>query len=126
MDFYLNHKRIRSDNRNENVFYQNKHFSQKEIFIDGIWKCCFDKNLFQQGGSFEQKIKDYRNNIPIGLSLKIINESLFQIKLSIGKEKLYKKMELNLIDSDEKNYSVDLSIDLKNVISEKYSFQQNY
>ena len=126
MDFYLNHKRIRSDNRNENVFYQNKHFSQKEIFIDGIWKCCFDKNLFQQGGSFEQKIKDYRNNIPIGLSLKIINESLFQIKLSIGKEKMYKKMELNLIDSDEKNYSVDLSIDLKNVISEKYSFQQNY
>ncbi len=126
MDFYLNHKRIRNDNRNKNEFYQNKPFSHKEIFVDGIWKCCFDKNFFQQGGSFEQKFKDYRNHIPIGLALKIINESLFQIKLSIGKEKIYKKIEQNSSDSEEKNYSVDLSIDLKNVISEKYSFQQNY
>ena len=126
MDFYLNHKRIRNDNRNKNEFFQNKPFLQKEILVDGIWKCCFDKNLYQQGGAFEQRFRDYKNQIPIGLGLKIINESLLQIKLSIGKEKMYKKIEQNSIDSEEKNYSVDLSIDLKKVISERYSFQQNY
>ena len=71
MDFYLNNKRKRFESNNVSIFYQNKPFQNKDILVDGIWKCCFDKNFFQQGVSYESSFNDFRFKIPIKIGLKI-------------------------------------------------------
>ena len=126
MDFYLNNKRKRFESNNVSIFYQNKPFQNKDILVDGIWKCCFDKNFFQQGVSYESSFNDFRFKIPIKIGLKIINDYVFQIKLAIGPQKNVISNEgIYSNEFEDKKYYVELSIELKNVISEKFSFSQN-
>ena len=126
MDFYLNNKRKRFESNNVSIFYQNKPFQNKDILVDGIWKCCFDKNFFQQGVSYESSFNDFRFKIPIKIGLKIITDFVFQIKLTIGSQKNVISNEgIYSNEFEDKKYCVELSIELKNVISEKFSFSQN-